>query len=103
MFHVQMNYQGIHEYISSRKNMNSLTDLMNLRLWWRIRERKIKELRKDNGEEFCVKEFEELYKKCGITWQNTNSYTPQCNGVKKGMHGTLMEKERCMLSGVGLG
>lgn len=29
-------------------------------------EKKIKVLRTNNGEEFCSKEFEELYKKCGI-------------------------------------
>ena len=44
-------------------------------------EKKIKVLRTDNGGEFCKKEFEELCKKCGITRQNTNSYTPQKNGV----------------------
>ena len=29
-------------------------------------EKKIKMLRTDNGGEFCMKEFEEFYKKCGI-------------------------------------
>ena len=29
-------------------------------------EKKIKALRKDNGGEFCKKEFEEFCKKCGI-------------------------------------
>ena len=29
-------------------------------------EKKIKALRTDNGGEFCKKEFEEFYKKCGI-------------------------------------
>ena len=45
----------------------SLTDLKNLRLWWKtIKKEKIKVLRTDNGGEFCSKEFEEFYKKCGI-------------------------------------
>ena len=33
----------------------------------------------------------------------TNPYTPQHNGVAERMNKTLMEKERSMLSGVGLG
>ena len=31
-------------------------------------EKNIKVLRTDNGWEFCKKEFEDLYKKCGISW-----------------------------------
>ena len=34
-------------------------------------EKKIKVLRTDNGGEFCSKEFEEFYKKCGIARQKT--------------------------------
>ena len=30
-------------------------------------EKKIKVLRTNNGGEFCSKEFEEFYKKCGIS------------------------------------
>jgi hypothetical protein len=60
-------------------------------------------LRIDNGGEFCENEFEELCKKCGITRKNTSPYTPQYNGVVERMNLTLMEKERCMLSGVRLG
>eukprot|EP00253_Pinus_taeda_P035381 PITA_35381 len=44
-------------------------------------ENKIKFLRIDNGGEFCSKEFEEFYKKCGIAQQKTTLYTPQQNGV----------------------
>jgi transposase InsO family protein len=57
----------------------------------------------DNGREFCGNEFEELCKTCGITRQKTTPYTPQQNGVAERMNMTLMEKARCMLSGVGLG
>ena len=32
-------------------------------------ENNIKVLRTDNGGEFCKKEFEEFYKKCGIEWK----------------------------------
>ena len=54
-------------------------------------EKKIKVLRIDNGGEFCSKEFEEFYKKCGIAWQNI-TYTPQQNGVVERMNKTLMER-----------
>jgi len=44
-------------------------------------EKKIKVLRKDNGREFCSKEFEEFCKKCGIAQQKTTPHTPTKNGV----------------------
>jgi transposase InsO family protein len=60
-------------------------------------------LRTDNGGELRGNEFEELCKKYGIERKNNTPYTPQKNGVAERMNKTLMEKERCMLSGVGLG
>ena len=60
-------------------------------------------MRTDNGGEFRGNEFEEFYKKCGISKHNTTPYTPQQNGVVERMNRTLMEKERCMLSGAGIG
>jgi hypothetical protein len=66
-------------------------------------EKQIKVLRTDNGREFCENEFEEFFKKCGISRQKTTPYTPQQNGVAERMNRTLMEKARCMLSGVGIG
>jgi len=60
-------------------------------------------LRTDNGGEFCSKEFQEFYKKCGITRQKTTPYTPQKNGVAERMNKMLMERARIMLNGVGLG
>jgi transposase InsO family protein len=60
-------------------------------------------LRTDNGKEFCRNEFEEFFKKCGIARQKTTPYTPQWIGVAERMNKMLMEKSRCMLSGVGLG
>jgi hypothetical protein len=66
-------------------------------------EKIIKVLRTDNGGEFCGNEFEELCKKCGISRQKNTPYTPQQNGVAERMNMMLMEKSRCMLSGVGLG
>jgi hypothetical protein len=66
-------------------------------------EKQIKVLRTDNGGEFCGNEFEEFCKKCGIARQKTTPYTPQQNRVAERMNRTLMEKARCMLSGVGIG
>jgi hypothetical protein len=66
-------------------------------------EKIIKVLRTDNGREFRGNEFEELCKKCGIARRKTSPYTPQHNGIAERMNMTLVEKSRCMLSGVGLG
>ena len=66
-------------------------------------ENKIKVLRTYNGGEFCGNEFEEFCKKCGIARKATTPYTPQQNGVAERMNRTLMEKERSMLSNVGIG
>jgi hypothetical protein len=66
-------------------------------------EKRIKVLRTDNGGEFHGNEFEELCNKYGIARQKTTPYTPQKNGVVERMNRALMEKARCMLSGVGLG
>jgi transposase InsO family protein len=60
-------------------------------------------LRTDNGRELCGSEFEELCKKCCIERKKTTPYTPQQNGVAERMNMILMEKTRCMLSGVELG
>jgi hypothetical protein len=66
-------------------------------------EKRIKVMGTNNGREFCGNEFEELCKKCGMERHKTTPYTPQQNGVAKRMNMRPMEKERCMLSGVGLG
>jgi transposase InsO family protein len=66
-------------------------------------EKRIKVMRTYNGGELCGNEFKEFCKKCDIARQNTTPYTPQYNGVAERMNMTLLEKVRCMLSGVGLG
>jgi hypothetical protein len=66
-------------------------------------EKIIKMLRTDNGEEFCRNEFQEFCKRCGIERQKNVPYTTQWNGVVESMNMMLMEKERCMFSGVRLG
>ena len=60
-------------------------------------------LRTDNGGEFCGNEFEEFCTKCSIERKKTTPYTHQQKGVVERMNKMLMEKERCMLNGVGLG
>jgi len=52
---------------------------------------------------FCINEFDELCKKCGITRKKTTPYTPKHNGVEKRMNKTLMEREKIMFLGVRLG
>jgi transposase InsO family protein len=66
-------------------------------------EKRIKVSRIDNGGELYDNEFEEFCKKCGISRHKTNPCTPQQNGVAERMNRTLMEKTRCILSGVRLG
>jgi transposase InsO family protein len=65
-------------------------------------DKKIKVSRTDNGGELCGKEFDQFFKQCGISCQNTTPYTPQKNGVFERMNRTLMDKARSMLSGVGI-
>ena len=60
--------------------------------------RHVKCLRTNNGLEFCLNEFNTIYKKEGIVRLRTVRHTPQQNGVAKCMNRTLMENVRCMLS-----
>ena len=60
-------------------------------------------LRTDNGGKFHGNEFEDFSKKCVIAMQKTNLYTPQQNVVTERMTRKLMEKERSMISSVGIG
>ena len=66
-------------------------------------QKKIKVLRTNNSGEFCSKEFEEFYKKCGIAQHKTTPYTPEKLVVTKRMNKKLMEWGRSMLSGARLG
>ena len=59
-------------------------------------------LRTNNGGELCEKQSDQFCNQCGIACQNTTPYTPYKNGVVERMNKTLMDKERRMLSGVGL-
>jgi transposase InsO family protein len=59
-------------------------------------------LRTDNGGEFYGKDFQHFCKHCVISCQNTTPYTLQKNGFVERMNGTLMDKARSMLGGVGI-
>ena len=66
-------------------------------------DKKIKVFWTDNGIEFCNKEFNRFGEDIGIVKQRTIKFTPQQNGVAKRMNMTLLEKVRCIMSGLGLG
>ena len=59
---------------------------------------KIRNLRTNNGLEFCNKEFDDYCAKNGITRHRTCSDTPQQNGLAKRMDRTILDKVRCMLT-----
>ena len=63
--------------------------------------KQIKMLIIDDGGEFCEKDFDQLYKQCGIEQQKEIPYMPQ-NGVAKRMNKSLMEKVMSMLNITGL-
>nr|GEX07431.1 retrovirus-related Pol polyprotein from transposon TNT 1-94 [Tanacetum cinerariifolium] len=60
--------------------------------------KKIKQLRIDNGLEFCGESFNALCQKYGITRHHTLVRTPQQNGVAERMNMTIIERVRCMHS-----
>ncbi|KAJ9541754.1 hypothetical protein OSB04_028260 [Centaurea solstitialis] len=64
--------------------------------------KKIKQLRTDNGLEFCSGEFDRFCKDEGIARHRTVRHTPQQNGVAERMNRTLLERVRCVLSNAGL-
>ena len=65
-------------------------------------ERKVKQLRTDNGSEFCSKEFEDFLEKKGIHHQKTNVYSPAMNGVAERFNRTLLDGTRALLADSGL-
>ncbi|XP_055906834.1 uncharacterized protein LOC129942059 [Eupeodes corollae] len=58
---------------------------------------KVKTLRKDNGLEYCNKDFQKFVEDCGIFHQKTVPYTPQQNGLAERANGTLTEMARCLM------
>ena len=60
-------------------------------------ERKIKELRTDNGGEYLSNNFKNYLKENGIKHNTSVSYCSQSNGKSERLNLTLIEKARCML------
>ena len=62
------------------------------------RNKKIKFLRSDRGDEYLSYEFGLHLKQCEIVSQLTPSGTPQCNGVSERRNRTLLDMVRSMMS-----
>src|SRR5581483_3278726 len=60
--------------------------------------KEVKNLRTDNGLEFCSEEVNANCRKNGITRHHIVVHTPQHNGVTARMNRTIHEKVHCMLS-----
>ena len=62
------------------------------------RNKKIKFLRSDRGEEYLTYEFDLQLKQCEIVSLLTPPGAPQCNGVSKHRNRTLLDMVRYMMS-----
>ncbi|CAF0850629.1 unnamed protein product [Brachionus calyciflorus] len=62
-----------------------------------LTERKIKELRTDNGKENLSNDLKKYIKDAGIKHNTSVEYCPQMNGKAERLNRTLIEKARCML------
>lgn len=60
--------------------------------------RKLENLRCDNGREYCSNDFRKLCKDNGTTIDYTVPYTPQQNGKSERFNRSIVEKTRSMLS-----
>ena len=60
-------------------------------------EKKIKTFRSDNGGEFTLNEFKELFKESDIKRDLSTPYNPQENGIVEWKSRTIMEATRAML------
>jgi hypothetical protein len=64
--------------------------------------KRVKNLRSDNGGEYCSKAFDEYLKAKGITHQTTVPYCPEQNGIAERMNRTLVEAARSMMFHAGM-
>ena len=69
--------------------------------WKNHRNKKIKFLRSDRGDEYLSYEFGLQLKQCGIVSQLTPQGTPQRNGVSEHRNRTLLDMVRSMMSLIG--
>eukprot|EP00112_Aurelia_sp_Birch-Aquarium-sp1_P005268 Seg1598.2 transcript_id=Seg1598.2/GoldUCD/mRNA.D3Y31 product="Retrovirus-related Pol polyprotein from transposon TNT 1-94" protein_id=Seg1598.2/GoldUCD/D3Y31 len=65
-------------------------------------DKKIKNLRSDNGGEYSLKEFDDFLTSKGITKQRSIPRTPKQNGVAERMNRTIQETARSMIHAAGL-
>ena len=70
--------------------------------WKNHRNKKIKFLRSDHGDEYLSYEFGLQLKQCGIVSQLTPPGTPQRYGVSERRNRTLLDMVRSMMSLIGL-
>ena len=70
--------------------------------WKNHRNKKIKFLRSDRGDEYLSYEFGLQLKQCGIVSQLTPPGTPQRYGVSECRNRTLLDMVRSMMSLIGL-
>ncbi|UYV61247.1 hypothetical protein LAZ67_1004099 [Cordylochernes scorpioides] len=63
---------------------------------------KLKCIRRDNGLEFCNKEFENFLVNLGIKIERTSTYSPEQNGIAERFNRTAIEGVRAMLLDSGL-
>ncbi|KAK9688540.1 hypothetical protein QE152_g35275 [Popillia japonica] len=61
-------------------------------------EKKVKEIRCDNGREYLNKDFYELAKREGIYIRPSPPYTHELNGVAERYNRTIMNRARCLLA-----
>lgn len=69
----------------------------------RFLNRKILNIRTDNGMEFCHNEFKKYLEDQGIVAERTNDYTPQQNGVSERFNYTALDAVKALLSSSNLG
>ena len=75
----------------------------NFRVKWKNhRNKKMKFLRSDRGDEYLSYEFGLHMKQCEIVLQLTPPGTPQCNGVSEHRNHTLLDMVRSMMSLISL-
>ena len=83
--------------------MKHLKSSKNIRVKWKNhRNKKIKFLRSDHGDEYLSYEFGLQLKQCGIVSQLTPPGTPQHYGMSECRNRTLLDMVRSMMSLIGL-